>query len=437
MLVVLCDGKVVCGCADPYGERPLGDLAEHSIHEIWNSGITQRIRHDLNQGYSPFCLNCGLKRFINSRESIPQRPLIMETIPRIFFEPTVLCNLSCFKSVCSKESGIVKTRSRPFFPTDTFKNLMAQIGPGLIRLDFFNYGEPFVHPDAVEMLEYVRSSFPGIYVYVSTNGLTLDESRIRRIVQSGIDEITFSVDGPNQPIYEKYRCGGDFQRAIRNMAFCVHERNRTNREVPFINWRYILFRWNDPERLLRQTEKLAASLGVDRLTWEITDHPAEAASHRYQIGTKPWKKRFFEIWDTSQLSNAIKTKRYMARIRIKSRIIEGKTAETNMIDVKVTNIGGATWLHTSYSGRRIVRLGAQLYARDRTLIHQDYARAFLPESLAYKKTASIRLELPPIDQSGEYLLKFDMVSEGIDWFEHAGSAVVWKPFRIASARRES
>lgn len=36
-LVVLSDGKVVCGCADPYGERPIGNLKENKIYEIWNS----------------------------------------------------------------------------------------------------------------------------------------------------------------------------------------------------------------------------------------------------------------------------------------------------------------------------------------------------------------------------------------------------------------
>ena len=34
--VLLCDGRVVCGCADPYGKRVLGDARRTSLSEIWN-----------------------------------------------------------------------------------------------------------------------------------------------------------------------------------------------------------------------------------------------------------------------------------------------------------------------------------------------------------------------------------------------------------------
>ena len=31
MLVMLCDGRMVCGCADPYGRRVLGDVRDSSV----------------------------------------------------------------------------------------------------------------------------------------------------------------------------------------------------------------------------------------------------------------------------------------------------------------------------------------------------------------------------------------------------------------------
>jgi hypothetical protein len=42
----------------------------------------------------------------------------------------------------------------------------------------------------------------------------------------------------------------------------------------------------------------------------------------------------------------------------------------------------------------------------------------------------IRIDLPPLSRSGVYWLKFDMVSEGIDWFEAGGSSAVWKKFKV-------
>ncbi|MCP4214552.1 MAG: hypothetical protein GY765_07840, partial [bacterium] len=193
ILVVLSDGKVVCGCADPHGKRPLGHLKENSLYEIWFSDRVKQIRRELNEGHSCFCDECGLKRELGDDEAVPQNHEHMEILPRIFLEPTVVCNLNCFKAVCGPKSGILETRERNHFPLEQFKELMDEIGPKMIRLDFFNYGDPFVHPQAVDMIEYVREKYPHIYLYCSTNGLMLNREKIKRIVQSGLDEITFSV----------------------------------------------------------------------------------------------------------------------------------------------------------------------------------------------------------------------------------------------------
>jgi hypothetical protein len=73
-----------------------------------------------------------------------------------------------------------------------------------------------------------------------------------------------------------------------------------------------------------------------------------------------------------------------------------------------------------------VRLGAQLYAGDGRLIERDYARAWLPRALDAGETVDIPIELPPAPQAGRYQVKFDLVSEGIDWFEKCGSPTTKK-----------
>jgi len=427
ILVVLCDGKVVCGCADPNGERPLGNLNDTSILDIWNSNKVHQIRQDLNNGGSSFCKPCGLKRFLEPDESIPQASVHQETLPRIFFEPTILCNLSCHESVCSKDSKIMQTRSRKYFPLDEFKDLMDQIGSDLIRLDFFNYGESFVHPDAIHMIEYFKEKFPSVYLYISTNGLLLDQQKIQRIVKAGVEEITFSVDGADQETYARYRCGGDFAKILESMRECVRQRDEAGTTLPIINWRCILFKWNDSRKHMNQIRRLAEKIGVDRLIWEITDHPESARSSKYQIGTKEWQKIYYEIWDTSQLTNAIKSKRYQAKLKVAGPETIGSSQSFR---VKIKNTGGAVWLHQTPTGRRTVRLGIQLYDADRHLLNQDFAREFLPGPVRGGESVTVDITLPAFPAPGENWLKFDMVSEGIDWFESTGSRVVWKKIRV-------
>jgi hypothetical protein len=431
ILVVLCDGKVVCGCADPKGERPLGHLKHERIHEIWRGPKVRRIREELNAGFSGFCLPCGLKRPLADDEPVPQRPLDAAVLPRLFVEPTVVCNLNCFQAVCAPGAGLVATRGRKFFPFEEFRDMLAETGPGLIRLDLFNYGEPFLHPRALDMIEHVKKNYPHIYLYTSTNGLLLDERKITRLAESGIDEVTFSVDGADQRTYARYRRGGDFARLLKNMATLVGEKKRLGREVPFINWRYILFGWNDSPWHLRKARRLAKKIGVDRLTWEITDHPAGAASSKYRIASPAWKKIYHEIWDSSQIGSALKGKRFIAAITVGPARLAARAGEPLRLQVDVKNRGGALWLQQAFSGRRLVRLGAQLHDRQKRLLDLNYARAFLPRPLAGGERDTVAIELPAVGKTGEYWLKFDMVSEGIDWFENGGSPVVWVPFVVS------
>ncbi len=431
ILVVLCDGKVVCGCADPRGERPLGNLREAGLAEIWRSEKVRQIRRELNAGFSGFCLPCGLKKALGADDPVPQRPVDLEILPRIFFEPTVVCNLDCFQAVCAPGAGLAATRESKLFTLREFRSLMERIGPQLIRLDFFNYGEPFVHPQALEMIEHVKSRYPHIYLYTSTNGLLLNEEKIARLVRSGIDEVTFSVDGADQGTYGRYRQGGDLARVLKNMAAMVEEKRRSGREVPFINWRCILFKWNDSFRQMARVRRLADRIGVDRLTWEITDHPAAAASKKYQIGTPAWKRIYFQIWDSSQIGSALRGKRYIARIKVRQKSVIGPCGQKSMLETKVKNRGGSPWIIQAFSGRRWVRLGAQLYDRDKKLLDLNYARAFLPRPLGKGESATVKIELPAIENAGVYWLKLDMVSEGADWFENGGSPVVWLPFHVS------
>src|SRR6185436_17136527 len=139
--------------------------------------------------------------------------------------------------------------------------------PSLVRIDFFNYGEAFLHKRALDMVEYIKSRHPHVYLYTSTNGLAL------------------TVDGATPESYVQYRQRGDFAKAIRNLAALADEKRARGLDVPFINWRYILFSHNDSDEEMDLARKMAGDIGVDRLSWEITDHPENMFSRRFVPGT--------------------------------------------------------------------------------------------------------------------------------------------------------
>src|SRR4030095_5729312 len=152
-------------------------------------------------------------------------------------ECTAACNISCAQACCAPETGITRTRQAGMLDFDLFRRVIDEAGPSLGRVDFFNYGEAFLHKRAIEMCEYIKSHFPHIYLYTSTNGLAFkDEDQVRRLVHSGIDEVTFSIDGATPESYAKYRQRGDFDKAVRHLRAAAAEKRAAGRDVPFINW---------------------------------------------------------------------------------------------------------------------------------------------------------------------------------------------------------
>ena len=93
--------------------------------------------------------------------------------------------------------------------------------------------------------------------------------------------MTFSLDGAIPEHYARYRQRGDLETALRHLEAMVDEKHRHGLDVPFINWRYILFTWNDSDEEMDLARARAADIGVDRLTWELTDHPEHAFSRRF------------------------------------------------------------------------------------------------------------------------------------------------------------
>jgi MoaA/NifB/PqqE/SkfB family radical SAM enzyme len=423
--VMLCDGRVVCGCADPYGKRVLGDMRQTSLSAIWQGPIASGLRADLNRGGSTFCGDCPLKLPLKKDDTPPERDLAVGALPnRLYIECTAACNISCFQACCAPETGITRTRQAGMLDWNVFTKVVDEAGPGLVRIDFFNYGEAFLHKRAVEMCEYIKSKFPHIYLYTSTNGLALTEEKARRLVHSGIDEVTFSIDGASPETYTRYRQRGKFDVAIATLRAMADEKSRSGRDVPQLNWRYILFTWNDNDEEMTRAREMAREIGVDRLCWEITDHPEDSYSRRFVPGAPDLDRIRREIWDDNNLGNAIPGAMPRARIDVRKWLpgpLTAKAAQRLTLKTKVRNLSTRPFRAQASYGRRLVRLGAQLLDERGEMINRDYARAWLPGDIAAGAHATVPIEIPAPERPGRYLLKLDLVSEGIDWFEACGS----------------
>jgi len=134
---MLCDGRIVCGCADPYGKRVLGDARHSSVQEVWTGSVVTALRTDLNAGGSKFCGDCPLKLPLKKDEAPPQRNADAGPLPsRMYIECTAACNISCTEACCAPETGITRTRQAGMLDFDLFRRVVDEAGPSLVRIDF-------------------------------------------------------------------------------------------------------------------------------------------------------------------------------------------------------------------------------------------------------------------------------------------------------------
>ena len=153
--VMLCDGRIVCGCADPYAKRVLGDFRTTPLSEIWRGLTGDRAARGSESRRLDLCGDCPLKRPLAADQTAPVRDLGVSALPsRLYIECTAACNISCFQACCAPETGITRTRQAGMLDWNVFTRVVDEAGPSPVRIDFFNYGEAFLHKRAVEMCEH-------------------------------------------------------------------------------------------------------------------------------------------------------------------------------------------------------------------------------------------------------------------------------------------
>jgi len=131
---------------------------------------------------------------------------------RIYIEPTNACNLeckTCMRNVWQEQNG--------FISLETFGKIIESIR--LIKprpLVFFGgIGEPLAHPRIREMVTIAKSI--GAKVELITNGILLDETVSRWMIETGVDRIWVSIDGAKPESYADVRLGNALPKVISNL----------------------------------------------------------------------------------------------------------------------------------------------------------------------------------------------------------------------------
>jgi MoaA/NifB/PqqE/SkfB family radical SAM enzyme len=292
-ITINSDRTVSCNCQDYDGSGHIGDLTKNSFEEIYNGPVAQKFRDELAKGKIPIttCSRCGdlgrLKRGEQPpKPHLPYRGMLLEN--------TVICNVDCIGCAREGAANIRSKKTMPLAELEQMADLAARLK--MQRIFYLNLGEPFLSPNVCQELPILRAKNPDAHILVSTNGILLNTDA-KREAALNLSQILFSVHGISDEMCGKYMLRGSFEKAFEAMKAMVAYRDARKLTLPVLEWKYLLFNWNDNPKSIQKGIAMAKEIGVDIISFWPTHNPFYGMSWRYHlgmfnnIGAKSWKGR--------------------------------------------------------------------------------------------------------------------------------------------------
>jgi radical SAM protein with 4Fe4S-binding SPASM domain len=184
------------------------------------------------------------------------------------FEPTTSCNLRCPECPSGLRSF---TRPTGMLSKNLFEKTIDELKDALMYLTFYFQGEPYLHPDFLEMVKFAADR--KVYTSTSTNAHYLDYPNAVKTVESGLDRLIISIDGTTQETYKAYRVGGDLKKVIAGTKNIIQAKKDLNSTTPHVIFQFLVVGPN--EHQIEDVKALAKEMDVDELrlkTAQIYDY---------------------------------------------------------------------------------------------------------------------------------------------------------------------
>jgi len=168
---------------------------------------------------------------------------------------------------------------------DDFRRIVDD-NPRIVRIELSNYGEIFLNPNLLAMMEYAYAR--GVSL-TADNGVNLNSASdevLEGLVRFRFDSLSCSIDGAGAETYRRYRIRGDFQRVLDNVRKINDLKRRYRSPYPRVTWQFVVMGHNEHE--ITAARRLSQELGMrflPKLTWDEERFAVHDKDHvRREIG---------------------------------------------------------------------------------------------------------------------------------------------------------
>ena len=149
-------------------------------------------------------------------KNLPKKKELSSVPLHLLIEPVSACNLRCIMCFQIDETFSGNSDFMGMMKLDLFKKIIDQAFEGGTKaITLASRGEPTLHPELGEMLEYCTGKF--FELKINTNATRLNEKLIHQILQSGVTDMVFSIDSFEKEEYESIRVLGIFEDVLNNV----------------------------------------------------------------------------------------------------------------------------------------------------------------------------------------------------------------------------
>jgi len=278
-LYVKANGEIPCW--DDVGEEKIlfniGAAANTApIKKLFHHEELIRIRENFGKGILPHSTLCGSCAVNGCGKAEELRPKSMDVL---HLESSFLCHLSCPQCIPAKDRRSLKEPPYHMTP-ELLENLLETLSSeGVSEIKFVHFegrGDPLLNPELESLVKLVRAYYPGSVIGATTHGSYEFQDWL---TQGDLDLLRVSIDGAFSESYSTYRIGGDFAKVSRFLT-SLSKHKAAQRSRLQIEWKYILFSWNDSDAEIKKASNIAHELDIG-LCFVITHTPGR--SQRYQI----------------------------------------------------------------------------------------------------------------------------------------------------------
>jgi radical SAM protein with 4Fe4S-binding SPASM domain len=167
------------------------------------------------------------------------------------------CNLRC--PFCVTGAGETLA-PRGFMKLNEFKTIFSKIGDHAKLISLYNWGEPFLNPDLLEIIEVAASRSARVHIDSNLSTRDFSDEYSEQIVKSGLHSLFGSIDGATQDSYAKYRVRGNLSRVIDNLRSLVAATIRLGSPYPILGWQFHVHAYNEHE--VEAARDMAYDLGI-------------------------------------------------------------------------------------------------------------------------------------------------------------------------------